>query len=158
MTENSNITRSAPSRRQILQGVGVAGSSILLSGVGQGKKARGKTHPERFVGVTYDTVTHKVQRPGTAHIKAAGKGIEGYLKIGGYSIPLGSETPLQPYSKGLNRPCYYLSLSSSRYEYNGLPLNVEFCDYGSIIVGELSRPSSEYGTMAFTLEPVRELG
>lgn len=138
-----------PSRRKILKAIGTS------SGVGViGANPVGAAKEEsKFIGYSYDSVTHMIQRPGTLKLKRHKQGITGRLNIAGYpSIEIGNgDEPLEPRNSGYT-PTYGIYLDEPQYtNKDGKLLQLKFIDSGYSITGEATYGSPEYSTIGFTL-------
>lgn len=144
-------------RRTALQSIGtVAGGSLVAPELVRARTAE----PESYVGITYDTLTHRVQSGARAEISRRDDGIEGNLAIGGFEVPVGEETALAP-TDSTQLPDYRLVQSEKSVSEDGLPLKLRFTTTPHCVVGTATRPSGDFGTLGFTLvasEDVPELG
>ncbi|MEF8974895.1 MAG: hypothetical protein V5A21_01540 [Halapricum sp.] len=137
-------------RRSVLKQMsGSVGASILgLSGI----STVAADSKREFVGVTYDTRTHQVQRPAHAHIQHHGEGeITGKLQLGGFNIKLGDSGRLSPYKKAGPLWQYYIELTEPQYTRDGEKLICKLEFDGHHIVGLLTRPSDRFADLSYTM-------
>ncbi|WP_148290964.1 hypothetical protein [Halorhabdus tiamatea] len=87
--ENSAITKN--SRRRFIKGIGAL--SIGGLGIAQTDKVAAKNGVKKFVGHTYDPVTHEIFGPATAKLNRTPVGVRGILKTQDRKIQLKLNNP-----------------------------------------------------------------
>ncbi|WP_154552126.1 hypothetical protein [Halorhabdus sp. CBA1104] len=138
------------SRRSVLKQMsGSVGAGLVgLSGIG----TVAADSKRKFVGVTYDTRTHQVQRPAHAQIQHHGEGeISGKLQLGGFNIKLGDSGTLSPYKKAGPLWQYYIELTEPQYTRDGEKLICKLEFDGHHIVGIVTRPSDRFADLSYTM-------
>lgn len=131
-------------RRSILRRIG---GTTTIALVGTGTAAAGNADVP-YVGISYDTLTHRPQGRAEADLSYDDEGLVGELRVGGFEVPVGQDSPLAPVNfRG--RPEF--AVKSSRHERDGHPLELRFQIGDGGVVGMATRPSGDYGKLGFSL-------
>lgn len=141
---NSHRTR----RRTVLKTIGAASGGIAATRLASAKKS-GRS---RFVGISYDTLTHKPQGRVTGHIEHNDSGISGIVDFGRFRVPFGKNAPIRPENDS-GEPWYVLKLDDGEYTENGQPLKMEFRSIKGTFSGIATRPTGNYGNIGITTVP-----
>ena len=149
------------SRRTILSGIGATiGGSALLADVGNALPL-GNT---KYVGKSYDPLSDQEQADASADLTFTPFGVIGELSVAGFTIPLGEDKPLSRLDSKGNVDTYAFVKDDAEFtvrdrvggEERDLPLRGRFDVVNGHIVGSLSRPTSKWGEISFTLAPEDE--
>lgn len=132
-------------RRAMLKATG-AGPLVGLATIGQ---ASNGNHPSRYVGVTYDTVTHEAQGQCTAQFDKGGNEIDAKFHVPGMNLRLGKEES-DHYMEG-NKEVYQVRKNGSEHKEDNSGLNILLKREGDQIHGYVTRPHAKYSKLGFTL-------
>ncbi|WP_459190655.1 hypothetical protein [Halosimplex sp. J119] len=105
-------------------------------------------------------MTDKEQGDTTATINRTPKGLKGKLDIAGYNIPIGNKERVADENSHPDVETFSFVTDKDRFTVHEqgekLPLEVRIDVLNDRITGTLTRPSSEYGSVAFSLNPSDE--
>lgn len=138
-------------RRSVLRGIGgVASSGIVATTAARANPGKAQ---RKFVGISYDSLTHRRQDVATARVKRDDDRLNGTLSFGGFEIPLDQEQPNQITE---SFSTYLLELDDPEYVEDDLPLSVRIDDHGNQLVGYATRPTGGYANLGFSIGLVDE--
>jgi len=143
MSDNA-IPNGTLNRRSILRTIG---GTTAVALVGSGTAAAGDADAP-YVGISYDTLTHRPQGRAEAEFSYDDDGLVGELRVGGFDVSVGQESPLAPINLR-GRPEFVVE--SSQYERDGQPLKIRFQIGDGGVVGVATRPSGDFGKLGFSL-------
>lgn len=137
------------SRRTVLKTLGtLTGTSLVSASQVAAHQTRG---PREFVGVSYDPVTQQIQGEASATLELIDGSLKGVLKVAGFTIPLGQQEALESVRQFNGLSKYVDIKRDSSFKKDDLYLKVDLDTDGDRVVGNLTRPSSKYGKISFSL-------
>lgn len=155
MNEEKSKKGSLTRRRALQLTASTSAFGLATQGI---VSANNRNTPQDYVGISYDPVTHEAQTEASAKLKSVDGGLKGTLSVGGFRIPIGRDTPLKKETKQSTVPAYSFAKKGPEFVKDELPLNVRFMNFGPSVAGFLTRPSAEYGKLAFTIAPSETAG
>lgn len=143
------------SRRSVLSGIGgTVATGAITSTVALAKK-EGKS--VQYVGKSYDPLTDKEQGDASAALNLTRNGLKGRLRIAGFDIPVGQSNRITDGNNHEKVETYRFVRDEARLavveDDERLPLKGFVSILDGLASGLLTRPSPEYGNIAFSLNP-----
>lgn len=136
-------------RRTVLSGLATAGASSVV-----GIASAEPSGAEQFIGITYDPLTDKRQGDATATLNFSGKKVTGQIRAAGFTIPVGRETVVREQNNHPTVDTYVFEKTDDRFTVDRdgqtLGLHGRIDKIGGKLTGTLTRPSPEYGKIAFS--------
>jgi hypothetical protein len=139
------VTEVDALRRTIIKGMSITVAGTSLSEY----ILQRSSSVYRFVGYTYDPVTHQVQRQATADLHKSDEGIWGKFALSGISINISKE---QKVSNMINRGDFHKYTISSKEKQTSIPpLRIHISTDWEQLRGRMTRESPEFGQLAFSM-------
>jgi len=142
-------------RRTVLRGLT---TTITASAIAT--TAAATENGTQYTGISYCPVTDKQQSTATAVLNKTPNGLTGQLKIGGFDIKLGTNTPLQDSTDhpDATRYTFHSTTAANTITHNGedLGLTGRIDSDGQTYTGIITRPHPKYGNLAFSLAPTAQ--
>jgi hypothetical protein len=152
MSKDDIETSKSIKRRTVLTGLATASASGVM-GIG----AAEPTGAQQFVGATYCPLTDKHQGDATAALNFSDGEVTGRLNAAGFTIPVGKTDPVSGQNAHPEVDTFVFEKTADRFtvekDDQELSLHGRIDKSGQKLTGTLTRPSPEYGKIAFSFLP-----